>query len=544
MNRKINKEIIYGDAISDHIKKAIETIYVPVSSTLGSHGRYVALQNPNGSHRFTKDGVSVASEISSQVPVEEVFIRAVADTALSTLGTIGDGTTSTVVVTYHMINNMLLQLSQGVKDRKSFFSGVDDAMLFIERAHASMKPKSDMGLEELIKVATTSSNGDHKFGKILGEIYHKIGSEGIVNLKYHDENEIGTEFVGGYIIEEGILAKDFINGAGASHLENPYILVTNREITNADSFLKNILSPVFRLGNGRPLFVVAGGYSVEVLQTLIKNKDKITCVPIKAPSMGDARNSYLEDLSEITGSTFIDGEKDMHLEDHYGDETSIFNILGSCKSVESRMDETIVTIDEPVKEEYVAKLEELVAGSDNDYAKSFTSNRIAKLRGTIATLILKRATTTEMSLDYDRYDDAIKATRNAMKNGVLSGGGSSYIRIHEICSNEFNEIYEGDDRDYILGFTAIVDSLLSILKVNLENSNHSEAEFEDIKFKIQNSTDEFFMYDTVTQNLGNAFDFGVLESYQSSIVCIRNAFGVSKVIVNTGSAVVNAVDLF
>lgn len=529
-----DREIIYGEDINSHILNGIEKIYVPVSSTLGSHGKYVAIQEANGKHRFTKDGVSVAHTVNSPIPAEDVFIRAVADASLSTLSKVGDGTTSTVILTYNMVKNMLSSLKSEVKDRKQFFKGIDDAMQDLEKFHAEMKPTEAIGLDELTKVAITSSNGDEKFGKILGEIYHKIGSEGIVNIKYHDINEITTEYADGYIVDGGILSKEWMNSNGSSIIENPRVLVTNREITSAEDFLRDILTPIHSIGDNRPVFVVAGGYSVEVLQTIMKNMDKIFCLPIKAPSMADARNSYLEDLAHITGSVFVDGEKDMHLDDYRGD---IFSILGSCVKVEAKIEETVVSPSNKPDADYMKKLEGIAENSDSEYAKEFTLNRIAKLNGFIVTLFLKKATSTEMSLDYDRYDDAIKATRNATKNGVLSGGGSSYIRLREKCLNDLMGRKDLSD-DYVIGYKNITNSLLSVLKVNLENSNHSDEEYTDILFGIENNEDKYYMYDTVTQSFGNAFDLGVLESYMSSIVCIRNAFGVSKVIVNTGSAIV------
>lgn len=525
------KAIIHGSDIRSSILSGIDKIFIPVSQTLGSHGKFVAIEKPDGTHRFTKDGVSVASEIFVEDKAENLFIRAIVDASFNTLRVIGDGTTSTIILSHAMVKSMLDAIDK-VVDRKKFFEGVDNAMSTIEAIHKEMKTVSEVGLNELIKVATTSSNGDYSFGKILGEIYHKIGSEGIVNIKYHNENQVSTEFAQGYIMDEGLIAKDFINNNGVCRLENPHVIITNREIDDADDFLTNILGKIHRIKDGRPLLIIASNFSRGVLQTIIKNSDKIYCCPVKAPSVGDMKNSYLEDIAHITGATFIDGERDMYVAD-YDDITSI---TGSCKSVEVGMDETIIRTDREPSEDYINDLKGISANTDSEYAKEFTNNRIAKLNCSIATLLLKRATNTEMSLDYDRYDDAIKATRNALKNGVVAGGGVTYIQMWRKANMEIAK--DTHNPDFIIGFNSIIDSLLSVTEISLRNSNHNDDEISRIITRLKESEDAFLIYDTVIQEFVDSKESGVLESYLSSISCIRNAFGVSKTIVNTGSAII------
>lgn len=533
----VEKEVHYGVPLKTSIKDGLEKIYKPVSMTLGSHGRYVALETSRG-NKFTKDGVSIAKEIVLENKIENIFVRAIVDSAMATLNSIGDGTTSTIILSYHMIMNMLDAMdSETTKyDVKKFLNGVDKAMSDVESIHKKLKDDSKPTLEDLISVATTSSNGDSEFGGFLGQIYHKIGSEGIINLNYHDSLEMKVEYAKGYMLEEGLLAYEFINRNGIASLVNPYVYVTNREITDADKFLTEIAEVINEKNadnsENRPLFIIATNYTAEVLATMAKNKDDFYCVPIKAPSIGDMRNGYLEDIAKITGGIFINGEKDMHLS-----ELNIWDVLGECEWVEVKLGETVIATPKEHVESQIKYLNDLLEGTEDDEnSKNFINTRISKINGSIADLYIKKSSVTEMSLNYDRYDDSIKATRNSIKNGVISGGGRVYMYMAKCLTENLENIDSNDS--FVAGYESIIESLKSVLKVNLENSNHNETEIESITNDMLKSDDINVMYDTVKQGFFNSRETGVLESYASSIACLRNAFSVAKIIVNTGSAVI------
>lgn len=530
------KEIVHGKDLGGHVISGIEKIYIPVAMTLGSHGKFVALEMKNGKFRFTKDGVSIAKEIEVENKFEQIYVQAIFDASMATLNMIGDGTTSTIILAYHMIKNMIKDMDDDkALDTKKYLDGIDEAMKRIESEHALLKGTSITSLEDLISVATTSSNGDREFGKLVGEIYNRIGGEGFINIHYHDDQKITVDYADGYIVDEGLIAYEFINHNGACALENPHVYVTNRPIEDADEFVKKILTPVHDsnvlTGVTRPLFIVAGDFSREVLATMGKNMGAMPCCPIKAPSTGDMKNNYLEDIAHVTGSTFVNGEKDMHIED-YSDLTH----YGTAKKVEVKVGETIITTDGRSQEDYIKGLEDMLLDSSNDILKEFINMRIAKIRGSIATLNLKKSTTTEMSLNYDRYDDSIKATRNAVKNGVLSGGG----RVYNYISNKLDSGNSTDSSDFAKGISSMSNALLSITRVNLENSRHADDKIDSIIMSLYHNDDVDIMYDTVSRSLGSGRAFGVLESYASSIICIRNAYSVAKTIINTGSAVVKA----
>lgn len=534
------KDIHYGDDLNVLIRSGISRIYNPVHITLGSHGKYVAMKTEKG-NRFTKDGVSIAKEVVVENQVENIFIRALVDASMATLSVIGDGTTSTIILAYHMIGNMMDSITKEDSkcDIKKFLDGVDVAMKYIEQVHADLKVDSKPSLEDLISVATTSSNGDKEFGNFIGNIYNKIGSEGIINLNYYDKIDMKVEYADGYIIDEGLLAYEFMSkNMNMAHMENPYVFVTNREIIDADKFLSEIAEVVCDMNDEkeekRPLFVIAGTYSKEVLATMVKNRDTLFCVPLKAPSSGDMRNGYLEDIAKITGSTFINAEKDMHLSDY-----DLKNVLGSCKNIDVKLGETVITRSDDYEEsiiQHLGHLTSLLVDSDDEISNDFINNRIVKINGSIANLFIKKSSLTEMSLNYDRYDDSIKATRNSIKNGVISGGGRVYMYMHKKLLENIEKVSQ--DSSFIDGYMAITDSLKSILMVNLKNSNHTSDEIIDITKNLSESDDMDLIYDTVKQGFCDPRKSGVLESYLSSIICIRNAFSVSKIIVNTGCAMV------
>lgn len=531
------KEIIYGDGIALKIRSGIKSIYVPVAMTLGSHGKYVALEGKNGKYRFTKDGVGIAREIMVEDKFEQIFVQALYDASMSTLNMLGDGTTSTIILAYNMITNMMDSIQKSEKmDIKRFMDGIEWAMSIIEKEHKLLKSSSEATLKDLISVATTSSNGDSNFGALVGEIYHKIGSEGIIDISYHDDQEITVDYADGYIVDEGILAYEFMNTNGMCVLDNPYVYITNRPLTDPDEFMNIILEKVHASndssGKKRPLVVIAGDFSRDVLSTMLKNMEDIVCCPVKAPSTGDLKNNYLEDIAKVTGATFINGEKDMHLSDY-----PTMDVVGTAKNIKVKINETVISIDGEVDPEYISSLEDILKDSGSDVLKEFLSKRLAKLKGSIATLNLKKSTTTEMSLDYDRYDDSIKATRNAIKNGVLTGGGVVYAHLARVIVRESEII---DDNDFQLGADSIRESMMSIIRVNLDNSGHSDEEISKITHDIMVSNDISMMYDTRTREYKSGREVGIMESYLSSIVCIRNAFSVAKTIINTGSAVVKA----
>ena len=214
-----------------------------------------------------------------------------------------------------------------------------------------------------------------------------------------------------------------------------------------------------------------------------------------------------------------------------------WSVMGECKHIEVKISETVVaTSDKKGVEEHLIYLKDILANSDDEVSKEYTNNRIVKINGSIANLFVNKTSVTEMSFNYDRYDDSIKATRNSIKNGVVSGGGRIYIHIAKELLKILPDINQNED--FLAGYTSMINSLRSILMVNLKNSNHNDEEIKDITQKLFESDDIDFMYDTVRQDYCNSRESGVLESYLSSIVCIRNAFSVSKIIINTGCTLV------
>jgi len=549
MNKK-EKNLIFNPELRSRILSGAEKMFKSISVTLGGDGRYVFIQMSDGTYKVTKDGVTVAKEINLEDDVENFAASTILDACFQTLREVGDGTTA--VLAYHMIEKIFGDMTdnQDVNFRK-YLVGMEIAKSSVidslkQYPEYFKNNNQEIPKEVLVNVATTSSNNDQELGKLIGGIFHRVGVDGNVKVVYKNIKENDVKFVDGYILEEGLIAKEFTTESSKCVMKDPLILITNRTIDDVDT-----ITPIMDFCHGidRPLLVVAGGYSREVTLTMAKNMDSLICCPIKAMNVGDRKNSYLEDLAVVTGGIFINGEKDMFLENAYlpeggnflngdFDSDKIMEHLGSCESLEVGIETTSI-YHKNHKEiaDQIKLLQDMIPMLDNEIAKEFTEKRISKLMGKEAVIELATSTRTEMSFDFDRIDDALRSTKSALKSGISPGGGTAYIKAAiDLESIKSNNV----DRDVQLGIECVRKSLYSIIEISLLNGNYTISEIEEIIGRIYSAIhdgDIWFGYNSVTKGYGDMKKLGVLESGASSGVCFSNAFSISKILANTGCGI-------
>ena len=548
-----NREITFGSELDDSILAGAEKIFKGVSVTLGSEGKYVTIKDSNsGEVRVTKDGASVAVEIKLENDIENLAVKLIVDGSMKTLQELGDGTTSTIVFAYHLIKNIMSFKQENVDNKKismrEYTKGMKIASEIVNQSFKDIT-KIEVNKETLISIATISSNNDVEMGTMVGEICHQVGEDGAINFGYKDQESNSIEFVNGYIIEEGLLKKEFINMGSQCSLVKPLVLVTNRQIDDVDDIMF-ILDYCY--SKQRQLLIIASGYSQEVMATILKNINKFQCCPILAPMTGDMKNSYLEDVSVYCGAKFIDGEKDMFLSDLSAESKELFDkngeddsdkfileVLGECEWTLTSKDKTVFNGNlQSEVEKQISFLEKIIDDSDNDVVNDFTRKRIAKLKSKMANVFFSKKTKAEMGFDFDRLDDALKATRNAMKNGLVAGAGKSYmIAYRKLKVEHLKYIKDGARPEFIQGVLCVLNSLPKLIETSLINCDYSIEEIEEIVEYYKNSEDETTGYNTITSSICSLVETGVLESSVSGSCCFNNAMAISKIVANIGCAI-------
>jgi len=540
----MDKEIIKGQILRDSMLSGVTKVYDAVAVTLGSNGKYVIMPDANGRPRITKDGVSIAKEISLENFLEDMSAKLVIEGSFQTLKQIGDGTTSTVVMAYFLAKNFYaLPNFNGEHNNRELLDSINYAISYVQDYLDEIADnKTELTREELISVATISANNDPKLGKLIGETYHKIGESGVVRINYKEVKESYTDISSGYILDSGLMHHSFMNHGHSFIAKEPLIFITNQHLDSVE-----VMAEILQVAHiaKKSVIVIANSFSEVAMTTIKKNYSDIPCLPLIAPNNDDRRDSILEDLSVITGSTFLDHSKDMMLEEFVLDsDKDSLELFGICKDVLTNIEETVFNFDEDSKGEaydaHVAKLVDLSESTDSEVAKEFTNFRIARIKGNIAIIHFDSTSQYKMGLDYDRVDDALRACRSALKHGIVPGVGKIYLDAME------NFIYNHENDKTITeiqwsGYSVVLDSLVAVTMQNLKNSNYSKTESKEIMLKMQSSGKDV-VYCTLTHKMGNAFTLGILESAKSPSACFKNSAATLTLLSNIGCGLVNIPD--
>ncbi len=419
------KMIFFDIEARNKMKKGVDTLANAVKVTLGPKGRNVVIEKKFGAPQVTKDGVTVAKEIELEDPIENMGAQMVKEVASKTADLAGDGTTTATVLAQSIISEGLKMVAAGANPM-DLKRGIDKAVRSVVESLVSQKKDVGSNSKMIEQVATISANNDNEIGKLIALAMAKVGKEGVITVEEAKGTDTTVDVVEGMQFDRGYISPYFVTNSEKmqAELQNPYILIYDKKI----SAMKDILSVLEKVAqSGRPLMIIAEDLDGEALATLVVNKLRgtIKVAAVKAPGFGDRRKEMLNDLAALTGGTVVSEDLGNKLE---GVELTS---LGQAASITIDKDNTVIVGGKGKKSEIVARVNQIKAQVENttsDYDKEKLQERLAKLAGGVAVLYVGAATEVEMKEKKDRVDDALHATRAAVEEGIVPGGGVAYIR--------------------------------------------------------------------------------------------------------------------
>ncbi|TAD92546.1 MAG: chaperonin GroEL, partial [Bacteroidetes bacterium] len=426
------KQIFFDIEARNRMKKGVDTLANAVKVTLGPKGRNVVIEKKFGAPQVTKDGVTVAKEIELEDPIENMGAQMVKEVASKTADIAGDGTTTATVLAQSIISEGLKMVAAGANPM-DLKRGIDKAVsLVVESLKAQSQTVGNDG-KKIQQVATISANNDETIGKLIAEAFAKVGKEGVITVEEAKGTDTTVDIVEGMQFDRGYISPYFVTNSEKmeAELQNPYILIYDKKI----SAMKDILHILEKVAqSGRPLVIIAEDLEGEALATLVVNKLRGTLkvAAVKAPGFGDRRKEMLQDIAVLTKGTVVSEEQGFKLEN------ADLTYLGQAASITINKDNTIVVGGKGEKKEITARVNQIKAQIDSttsDYDKEKLQERLAKLAGGVAVLYVGAATEVEMKEKKDRVDDALHATRAAVEEGVVPGGGCALLHLSALLDD-------------------------------------------------------------------------------------------------------------
>ncbi|WP_457595992.1 chaperonin GroEL [Hydrogenimonas sp.] len=517
------KEIHFSDSARNELFEGVKKLADAVKVTMGPRGRNVLIQKSFGAPSITKDGVSVAREIELKDTVENMGAQLVKEVASKTADEAGDGTTTATVLAYSIFKEGLRNITAGANPIE-VKRGMDKASAaIIEELKKIAKEVKDK--KEIAQVATISANNDSKIGDLIAEAMEKVGKDGVITVEEAKGIIDELEVVEGMQFDRGYLSPYFITDADKMEavLENPYILLTDKKITN----LKDIL-PVLEgiQQSGRPLLIIAEDVEGEALATLVVNKLRgiLNIAAVKAPGFGDRRKAMLQDIAALTGGTVISEEVGRTLE------SATVADLGQAGRVVIDKDNTTIVDGKGDKAAVEARIKEIkvqIENTTSDYDREKLQERLAKLSGGVAVIKVGAATETEMKEKKDRVDDALSATKAAVEEGIVIGGGAALIRAAskvdlDLCGDE------------AIGAEIILRAVKAPLKQIAENAGFDAGVVANT---VENAEDENIGFNAATGEYVNMLEAGIIDPVKVERVALLNATSVASLLLTTEATV-------
>ncbi|MBK5269580.1 MAG: chaperonin GroEL, partial [Bacteroidia bacterium] len=456
------KQIFFDIEARNRMKKGVDILANAVKVTLGPKGRNVVLEKKFGAPGITKDGVTVAKEIELEDPIENMGAQMVKEVASKTADIAGDGTTTATVLAQSIISEGLKMVAAG-GNPMDLKRGIDKAVAKVIEHLKGQSQAVGNDSAKIQQVASISANNDNEIGKLIAEAMKKVGKEGVITVEEARGTETGIEVVEGMQFDRGYISPYFVTNSEKmeAELENPYILIYDKKISNMKDIL-HILEKVAQ--GGRPLLIISEDLEGEALATLVVNKLRGTLkvAAVKAPGFGDRRKEMLEDIAKLTAGMVISEEQGYKLEN------ADLTYLGQAKTVTIDKDNTIIVGGKGKKDDINARINQIKAQIEtttSDYDKEKLQERLAKLSGGVAVLNIGAATEMEMKEKKDRVDDALHATRAAVEEGIVPGGGVAFIRTIESL-----EKFKGTNEDETTGAAIVKRALEEPLRQIVENA--------------------------------------------------------------------------
>jgi len=515
------KEIKFSVDARNELKKGIDALADAVKVTLGPKGRNVIIDKKFGAPQITKDGVTVAKEIELKNNFQNMGAQMLKEVASKTGDDAGDGTTTATVLAQSIIEVGIKNVTAGANPM-DLKRGIDLAVkAVVENLHAQTEVIGD-DIEKIEQIARNSANDDSAIGKLIAEAMEKVKKEGVITVEEAKGTETSVEVVEGMQFDRGYISPYFITDSEKMEttLENPYILLHDKKI----STMKDLL-PILESTSqaGRPLLIIAEDIDGEALATLVVNKlrGSLKIAAVKAPGFGDRRKEMLEDIAVLTGATVVSEEKGLKL-----DGTSL-DMLGECNKVTiDKENTTIVSGSGDVKMigARVNQIKKQIETTTSDYDKEKLQERLAKLSGGVAVLYIGAASEMEMKEKKDRVDDALNATRAAIEEGIIPGGGVAFLRAVEVL-----EKLKGENEDQNTGIAIIKRALEEPIRQIVINSG---AEGSVVVQKVKEGKNDFG-YNAQKNKYENLYESGVIDPTKVTRIALENAASISGMFLTT-----------
>jgi chaperonin GroEL len=518
------KDVRFGDEARKGMLKGVNTLANAVRVTLGPKGRNVVLDKSFGAPTITKDGVSVAKEIELEDKFENMGAQMVKEVASQTNDIAGDGTTTATVLAQSIVNEGLKSVAAGMNPM-DLKRGIDKAVVAaVEELKKISVPCEDH--KAISQVGTISANSDENVGKIIAEAMDKVGKEGVITVEEGSGLYNELDVVEGMQFDRGYLSPYFVTDTESmvADLENPYLLLVDKKISNIRELLPT-LEAVAK--SSRPLLIVAEDVEGEALATLVVNNMRgiVKVAAVKAPGFGDRRKAMLEDIAILTGATVISEDLGMSLEN------TTLEQLGEAKRVQISKDNSTVIDGAGDKTQIEARVKQIraqIEETSSDYDKEKLQERVAKLAGGVAVIKVGAATEVEMKEKKDRVDDALHATRAAVEEGVVAGGGTALVRV---LSN-LGEL-RGDNEEQNVGIKIALRAMESPLRQIVANAG---AEPAVIVAKVKEGEGNFG-YNAATGEFGDVVEMGILDPAKVTRSALQNAASIAALMITTEAMV-------
>ena len=522
------KEVLFRDSARQRMAKGVNTLADAVKVTLGPKGRNVVLEKSFGAPTITKDGVSVAKEIELEDKFENMGAQLVKEVASKANDEAGDGTTTATVLAQSIVNEGLKAVAAGMNPM-DLKRGIDKATDAIVEQIRSLSTPCDT-TKSIEQVGTISANSDKSVGEIIAQAMEKVGQEGVITVEEGQALINELEVVEGMQFDRGYLSPYFITDADkmTTEMEEPYILLFEKKLTSLQPMLP-ILESVVQ--SGRPLLIIAEDVEGEALATLVVNKLRggLKIAAVKAPGFGDRRKAMLEDIAILTGGQVISEDLGIKLE------TVTLDMLGSAKRVNITKDDTTIVDGTGSKadiENRVGQIRRQIEETTSDYDREKLQERLAKLAGGVAVIKVGGATEVEVKEKKDRVDDALNATRAAVEEGIVPGGGVALLKASAKLAG-----LEGDNADQTQGIAIIARALQAPIRQISENSG---VEGSIVVGKVMENDSATFGFNAQTEEYGDMLAFGVIDPAKVVRTALQDAASVASLLITTEAAVADA----
>lgn len=515
------KQLFFNIEARNKMKKGVDILADAVKVTLGPKGRNVVIEKKFGAPAITKDGVSVAKEIELEDAIENMGAQMVKEVASKTADMAGDGTTTATVLAQSIISEGLKNVAAGANPM-DLKRGIDKAVIAVVEDLRRQSQTVGKDNKKIEQVATISANNDNNIGKLIAQAMGKVGNEGVITVEEAKGTETTVDIVEGMQFDRGYLSPYFVTNTEKMQIEfsNPYILICEKKISTLQDILP-ILEATMKAG--RPLLIIAEDVEGEALTTLVVNKlrGSLKIGAVKAPGFGDRRKEMLQDIAALTGGTVISEEQGIQLS------SATLEFLGQAESITIDKDNTTVVGGKGKKANIVARVNQIksqIETTTSDYDREKLQERLAKLAGGVAVLYVGAATEMEMKEKKDRVDDALHATRAAVEEGIVAGGGIAFIRAIESISK-----MKGSNGDEATGIAIVRRALEEPLRQIVANA---DIEGSIVIQKVKEGKDDFG-FNARTEVYEKMLAAGVIDPTKVSRVALENAASIAGMLLTT-----------